>query len=223
MAFIQQIPEWNAKGIEPPESLRNNGWKKKVKPPDEYFNWLHNRTSETIKELQQKAGEVKKVNGQLPDANGNVNVDTSKLATKEELSSASTYIQQEMNDLEQTVGVHKTEDATNSKKGHVQLVDDVNGNSTSLVPTQNAVRKKIEQTDYKVTKSSKDSEGIFRTVEYRRINDNTLAVRSVLSGGTSPTYTTRTITYYGSNGTTEEKKVIKTLRYDADGDLISEV
>ncbi|MGO4890280.1 phage tail protein [Anaerobacillus sp. MEB173] len=88
--------------------------------------------------------------------------------------------------------------------------------------TTDGTRKKVEQTDYKVYKSSKDSEGIFTMVEYRR-NDNTLAIKSVLSGGTSPQYTTRTITYYGLNGTTIEKTSTRTLTYDADGVLVSEV
>lgn len=125
--------------------------------------------------------------------------------------------------VQQDLATHKAEDGTNAKKGHVQLVDDANGNSTSLVPTQNAVRKKVEQTDYKIIKSIKDSEGIYTTVEYRRKSDNTLAVKSVLSGGTSPKYTTRTITYYSVDGTTVENTVTKTLSYDSDGDLVSEV
>lgn len=131
MAFTKKIPEWNASGVEPPQSLKDSGWKPGVKPAADHFNWLQTTASEAIKELQQKAGEVKKVNGQLPDANGNVNVniDTSKLATKEELSSASTYIQQEMNDLEQTVAAHQT-DLTNlaiGKKITLNVTSDFSG------------------------------------------------------------------------------------------------
>lgn len=88
--------------------------------------------------------------------------------------------------------------------------------------TPDGARKKVEQTDFKVYKSGKDSNGIFTTVEYKR-QDDTLAVRAVLSGGTSPSYTTRTITYYGLNGTTVEKTSTRTLTYDTDGVLISEV
>lgn len=123
----------------------------------------------------------------------------------------------------QALTTHQAEDATNAKKGHVQLVDDISGNSTSLVPTQNAIRTKIEQTEYKINKSGKDSNGIFTTVQYRRKSDNTLVAKSVLSGGTSPKYTTRTLTYYGIDGTTVENTIIKTLSYDVDGDLVSEV
>lgn len=125
--------------------------------------------------------------------------------------------------LQQDFAAHQTEDATNAKKGHVQLVDDVNGNSTSLVPTQNAVRKGIEQTSYKTVKNGKDANGIFTTVQSYRKSDGTLAQKSVLSGGTSPKYTTRTNTYYAADGTTVEKTETFTLTYDADGICISEV
>lgn len=84
------------------------------------------------------------------------------------------------------------------------------------------VDNKIEQKDYKIYKSSKDSNGVFTTVEYKR-SDSTIAIKSVLSGGTSPQYTTRTITYYATNGTTVLKTTTLTLSYDSDGELISEV
>lgn len=88
--------------------------------------------------------------------------------------------------------------------------------------TPDGARKKVEQIDFKVYKSGKDANGVFTTIEYKR-QDDTLAIKSVLSGGTSPTYTTRTITYYGLDGITVEKTTSRTLSYDADGVLISEV
>ena len=75
---------------------------------------------------------------------------------------------------------------------------------------------------FNVYKSGKDANGIFTVVEYKRPN-GTLYARSVLSGGTSPQYTTRTITYYAADGTIVIKTDPYTLIYDADGDLISEV
>lgn len=80
----------------------------------------------------------------------------------------------------------------------------------------------VERLDYRTYKTNKDANGIFTTIEQRR-NDNTLAIRSVLSGGTSPLYTTRTITYYDTNGTTLLKTTTRTLTYDSDGALTSEV
>lgn len=74
--------------------------------------------------------------------------------------------------------------------------------------------------DYKEYKSGKDSEGIFTVVEYKRA-DGTLYRKQVLSGGTSPLYTTFIITWYDRDGITVVKTVTRTLSYDADGDLIS--
>jgi hypothetical protein len=75
---------------------------------------------------------------------------------------------------------------------------------------------------FNVYKSGKDANGIFTIVEYKRAN-GTLYARSVLSGGASPQYTTRTITYYDTDGTTVLKTDTFVLTYDADGELISEV
>jgi hypothetical protein len=93
---------------------------------------------------------------------------------------------------------------------------------TQLETTAGA-KLQIEQDSYKVSKSGKDSNGVFTTVDHRRKSDNTLVRRSVLTGGTSPQYTTRTVTFYASNGSTVVKTDTFTLSYDADGDLISEV
>lgn len=71
-------------------------------------------------------------------------------------------------------------------------------------------------------RSSKDAEDIFTTVEWFR-TDNTLAKKSVLSGGTTPKYTTRTVTYYAANGTNVVKTQVYSLTYDSDDLLIEEV
>ncbi len=170
-------------------------------------------------------GKVTSVNGKIGDVVVDIPTKTSDLTNDSNFATQSdiTNVQNEIGILSDTVDEHKAEDATNAKKGHVQLVDDVNGNSPSLVPTQNAVRKKVEQTGYKKIKSSKDSNGVFTVVEEYRKSDNTLAEKSVLSGGTSPKYTTRTITYYGIDGITVEKIETYTLSYDSDDVLTSEV
>jgi hypothetical protein len=102
---------------------------------------------------------------------------------------------------------------------HITAAERTNWNGKE---TPDGARKKVEQTDFKVYKSGKDTNGVFTTVEYKR-QDDTLAIKSVLSGGTSPNYTTRTIDYYAIDGVTVEKTTIRTLTYDADGVLISEV
>lgn len=77
--------------------------------------------------------------------------------------------------------------------------------------------------DLKTVKSSKDANGIFTTITYRRKLDDSLFATSVLSGGTSPNYTTRTVTYYEPDGTTVRETITYTLTYDTDGALVSEV
>lgn len=86
------------------------------------------------------------------------------------------------------------------------------------------IMKKINEIDSMKNLSveciEKDSEGIFKTVQWKD-SKNKLIKKSLLSGGTSPRYTNRIIEYYNDN------KVIKIvkyqLKYDNDDILISEV
>lgn len=71
-------------------------------------------------------------------------------------------------------------------------------------------------------KLGKDENEIYTDIQLKRRN-GTLAIRSVLSGGTSPNYTNRTITEYALNGSTVVKTTTYALTYDTDGNLISEV
>ncbi|WDU84194.1 hypothetical protein [Caloramator sp. Dgby_cultured_2] len=72
-----------------------------------------------------------------------------------------------------------------------------------------------------VEKSGKDSNGIYTQVDYKRKSTGKLYMRSVLSGGTSPNYTTRTVTVYDENGTTVLKTLTYTITYDSDGNIVS--
>jgi hypothetical protein len=83
-------------------------------------------------------------------------------------------------------------------------------------------RHLYELDQYNMFRSAKDSNGIFTQIDYKRY-DGTLFARSVLSGGTSPSYTTRTVTYYDTDGTTVLDTVVYTISYDGDGDVSSEV
>ncbi|SCC45777.1 hypothetical protein [Bacillus wiedmannii] len=53
--FKEKLPEWNARGLEPPISKKDNGWKIDERPSAEYLNYLQNRTYEAVKELQESA------------------------------------------------------------------------------------------------------------------------------------------------------------------------
>jgi hypothetical protein len=139
-------------------------------------------------------------------------------------SNTTTY-EQEWNDWFsgiQDSGFASAEEFAEHKADGVIHVTQADKDEWDAKETPDGARKKVEQTDFKVYKSGKDVNGVFTTIEHKR-QDDTLAVRSVLSGGTSPKYTTRTLTYYGLDGTTVEKTIPRTLTYDADGVLISEV
>lgn len=75
---------------------------------------------------------------------------------------------------------------------------------------------------YSTQKLSIDSDGIYTEVQHKRA-DGTLILKSVLSGGTPPNYTTRTETKYATNGTTVECTKMYTISYDANGNVAGEV
>ncbi|RNB72186.1 phage tail protein [Brevibacillus panacihumi] len=78
--------------------------------------------------------------------------------------------------------------------------------------------------NYKKFKSGKDANGIFTVVEYRRVADNTLYMKSTLSNPDADgNYQTDTRVYYKMNGVDVDHTVIVTLTYDPDGDVVSEV
>ena len=74
---------------------------------------------------------------------------------------------------------------------------------------------------FSTTRSNKDTEGIFTTINRHR-EDGTLYTVSVLSGGSTPLYTTRTETYYKPDGVTVDRVYVYTLTYDGAGDLAAE-
>ena len=73
----------------------------------------------------------------------------------------------------------------------------------------------------RLVRSGKDANDIFTTVEEHRVGGNR-ATRSVLSGGASPSYTTRTVTEYDLDGVTVLRTTVYTLAYDGAGLLTTE-
>lgn len=76
--------------------------------------------------------------------------------------------------------------------------------------------------EFSTYKSNIDSNGIATEIDLKR-KDGTLILKSVLSGGTSPNYTTRAETHYEADGTTVGEIITYTILYDASGNFISEV
>jgi phage-related tail fiber protein len=103
------------------------------------------------------------------------------------------------------------------------LADEVASNLTSLDNLHQEVDSHTaDSTTYSIAKSNLDSNGIYTTVQHKR-KDGTLILSSVLSGGTSPQYTTRAETYYKTDGTTVDKTATYTITYDTNGMVASEV
>ena len=91
---------------------------------------------------------------------------------------------------------------------------------TVNVATANLLITELKQ--YTTIKSGKDINLIY-TIYQRKRYDGTLLMQSVLSGGTSPLYTTRTETWYDVNGSTVVANRAYTITYDTDGIVVSEV
>lgn len=79
-----------------------------------------------------------------------------------------------------------------------------------------------DSTECSIYRLSEDSNNIFVELDFKRA-DGTMFKKSVLSGGTSPSYTTRTETYYAADGVTVTETKVYTELYNANSELISEV
>lgn len=76
--------------------------------------------------------------------------------------------------------------------------------------------------DLSLYKLNKDSFGVFTELQWKRA-DGTLARKVVLSNGTPPYYTLKTVTCYLDDGITISGQREYAITYDVDNDLISEV
>ncbi|GED59383.1 hypothetical protein ABER61_16085 [Brevibacillus formosus] len=100
------------------------------------------------------------------------------------------------------------------------------GQGANQIPTRDASSRLVadQLANFKKNKSSKDANGIFKIVEYRRVADNTLYMKSTLSNPDAKgNYQTDTRVYYKTDGATVDSTVTVTISYDADGDVVSEV
>lgn len=68
MAYSEKVPDWKAPGTEPPESLKNEGWKPGQKPPADYFNWFMTLVSKALAELQAESAEKIDLLAHIADA-----------------------------------------------------------------------------------------------------------------------------------------------------------
>ncbi|SYX86016.1 pyocin knob domain-containing protein [Paenibacillus alvei] len=67
MTFEKELPQWKEKGVKPPQSKIDEGWKVQDKPPAAWLNWQMNKTYEALKEVQEKAAEKTIVSKEVTD------------------------------------------------------------------------------------------------------------------------------------------------------------
>ncbi|WP_079908284.1 hypothetical protein [Paenibacillus sp. 32352] len=118
--FNEQLPKWEAQGVEPPESKKVTGYQPKEKPPSDWFNWFFNRIYKVLQEIRNTVYQKSEVDSNIKahadvttgahgatsaatanaiiqrDANGQANVGTptaaSHIARKQDVDSVSSAV-----------------------------------------------------------------------------------------------------------------------------------
>jgi len=108
---------------------------------------------------------------------------------------------------------HRLTEITDINTANVDKVDGYDASDFALA--------KLNPYIIRIKRSNPDAYGNYLQVDYYRKN-GTLFARSVLSGGTPPQYTTRTITIYDADGTTVVDSYTFTITYDANGNPVDE-
>ncbi|QAS52797.1 pyocin knob domain-containing protein [Halobacillus litoralis] len=67
MPITTTLPDWGAAGVQPPESLRTNGWQEAQKPAAEYFNWFFSTSYFALKDLSEQAASQQDLDNHKSD------------------------------------------------------------------------------------------------------------------------------------------------------------
>ncbi|WP_088060412.1 hypothetical protein [Bacillus wiedmannii] len=218
--FTKPLPEWKSKGTEPPQILKNTGWKVSQRPPASYFDWFFNRTYEALKELQETA------------TSGNTLGNTAELTTTEK-----TTIVKAINEINEILKINSSphRDAINvaiKDVGGMFTADDVEG-------VFQEVGTKLKEVDTKLTETNKvlnthlerlskyssdeDNKGIYRVIEWKT-KSGKLRRKSLLSDADADgNYRKQTVIEYKEDGVTVETTDVYTLIPDLNGNVKDEV
>lgn len=124
MSFEKVVPDWQAKGIEPPQSKRETGWEVEDRPPAAWLNWFMNLTAESLLELQTKAVEKSYVDDQISEAIKDIDVDIPEASLTQKgiamLSNATNGTRETVAATEKAVGL--AFQAGNERKAEVVAV-----------------------------------------------------------------------------------------------------
>jgi hypothetical protein len=117
----------------------------------------------------------------------------------------------------------RTKPTDNPSSGFIELFADSSNSGKLTILYSNGITEVLAIESILIggyVREDKDSNGIFITTKYKDVS-GVVRKKSVLSGGTSPSYTTRTETYYDTDGTTELYQRVYTLNYSG-SDFIGE-
>lgn len=218
--FTKPLPEWKSKGTEPPQVLKDTGWKVSQRPPASYFDWFFNRTYEALKELQETA------------TSGNTLGNTAELTTTEK-----TTIVKAINEINEILKVNSSphRDAINiaiKDVGGMFTADDVEGVFQEVGTKLKETATKLAETDKKFKahveplskfSSDEDDRGIYRVLEWKT-KSGKLRRKSILSDADADgNYRKQTVTEYKEDGVTVDTTDVYTLIPGLNGNVKDEV
>ncbi|MEI5869249.1 hypothetical protein WBS46_16875 [Bacillus albus] len=218
--FTKPLPEWKSKGTEPPQVLKDTGWKVSQKPPATYFDWFFNRTYEALKELQETATA------------GNTLGNTAELTTTEKTS-----IVKAINEINEILKVNSSphRDAINiaiKDVGGMFTAADVEGVFQEVGTKLKETDTKLAETDKKLKAhveplsrfgSDEDDRGIYRVLEWKT-KSGKLRRKSILSDADAEgIYRKQTVTEYKEDGVTVDTTDVYTLIPGLNGNVKDEV
>lgn len=218
--FTKPLPEWKSKGTEPPQVLKDTGWKVSQRPPASYFDWFFNRTYEALKELQETA------------TSGNTLGNTAELTTTEK-----TTIVKAINEINEILKVNSSphRDAINiaiKDVGGMFTAADVEGVFQEVGTKLKETATKLAETDKKLKahveplskfSSDEDDSGIYRVLEWKT-KSGKLRRKSILSDADADgNYRKQTVTEYKGDGVTVDTTDVYTLIPGLNGNVKDEV
>lgn len=166
MAFEKELPQWKEKGVKPPQSKLDEGWKVQDKPPAAWLNWQMNKTYEALKEVQEKAAEKTDVTKTLKDAKD--------------------YTDQKVKDIDlskitpESIGAAKQEDLTAHVRDNTKHVTEAERNAWNEKETPSGAQQKANAAENNAKNASLPRTGGTVTGDLTVTNTLTAAGRNVL-------------------------------------------
>lgn len=230
MSFTKPLPGWQSAGVEPDENKKVAGWEENEHPPAAIFDWFFYVVGEALKEIHEKGIDIDTV--ATLTTKGITQLSSSTSSTSESVAATAKAVKLAY-DLangkytKPTTGIPKSDLSDTVQKSLTNadnsLSPDAKGKASGIASLDTKKRVQQELAPYSLYKTNKDANGIYTTVEFKRL-DGTLSKRSILSTpDANGNYQTQNILYFDTDGTTLLINEIYAITYDADGAVLNEV